>query len=54
VSVVRALRLDADGLKLEEVDPPVPGESDVLMRVHAAAIRGCRRLTFTRHVDRAF
>jgi NADPH:quinone reductase-like Zn-dependent oxidoreductase len=38
VSVVRALRLDADGLKLEEVDPPVPGEGDVLVRVLATAI----------------
>ena len=33
-----ALRLYEDGLRLEEIDEPVPGAGDVLVRVHAAAI----------------
>lgn len=32
------VRLYADGLRLEEVDRPIPGEGEVLVRVHAAAI----------------
>src|SRR3954467_5910405 len=35
---MKALRLHADGLKLEEVARPEPGPDDVLVRVHAAAI----------------
>jgi NADPH:quinone reductase-like Zn-dependent oxidoreductase len=35
---VRVLRLNPDGLQLEEADRPVPGKGDVLVRVHAAAI----------------
>jgi NADPH:quinone reductase-like Zn-dependent oxidoreductase len=35
---MRELRLYSDGLRLEEADRPVPGEGDVLVRVHAAAI----------------
>jgi NADPH:quinone reductase-like Zn-dependent oxidoreductase len=35
---VRAVYLHADGLRLEDVDRPVPGEGEVLVRVHAAAI----------------
>ena len=35
---MRELRLYADGLRLEEADRPVPGEGEVLVRVHAAAI----------------
>ena len=35
---MRELRLHSDGLRLEEVDRPVPGEGEVLVRVHAAAI----------------
>jgi NADPH:quinone reductase-like Zn-dependent oxidoreductase len=35
---VRAVRLHTDGLRLEDLDRPVPGEGEVLVRVHAAAI----------------
>jgi hypothetical protein len=35
---MRVVRLYPDGLKLEEGGAPVPGEGDVLVRVHAAAI----------------
>jgi NADPH:quinone reductase-like Zn-dependent oxidoreductase len=35
---VRAVRLHPDGLRLEDVDRPVPGDGEVLVRVHAAAI----------------
>jgi len=35
---VRAVRLHADGLRVEEIERPVPGEGDVVVRVHAAAI----------------
>ena len=35
---MRELRLQSDGLRLEEADRPVPGEGEVLVRVHAAAI----------------
>jgi NADPH:quinone reductase-like Zn-dependent oxidoreductase len=35
---MRALRLHADGLRLEEVPTPVAGDGEVLVRVHAAAI----------------
>ena len=35
---MRQLRLHPDGLRLEEADRPVPGEGEVLVRVHAAAI----------------
>ena len=35
---MKALRLHADGLRLEEIPTPVPGPGDVLVRVHAAAI----------------
>ena len=35
---MRAVRLHPDGLRLEDVDQPVPGEGEVLVRVHAAAI----------------
>ena len=36
--MMRELRLHPDGLRLEEVDRPVPREGEVLVRVHAAAI----------------
>ena len=35
---MRILRLYPDGLRLEDVEPPVPREGEVLVRVHAAAI----------------
>jgi NADPH:quinone reductase-like Zn-dependent oxidoreductase len=35
---MRAVRLHPDGLRLDDVDQPVPGEGEVLVRVHAAAI----------------
>jgi NADPH:quinone reductase-like Zn-dependent oxidoreductase len=35
---VRAVRLHADGLRVEEIEQPLPGDGDVLVRVHAAAI----------------
>jgi NADPH:quinone reductase-like Zn-dependent oxidoreductase len=35
---VRAVRLHSDGLRVEDVDQPVPGEGEVLVRVHAAGI----------------
>ena len=35
---MRELRLHPDGLRLEEADRPVPGDGEVLVRVHAAAI----------------
>jgi hypothetical protein len=35
---MREVLLYPDGLKLEEGRAPVPGEGDVLVRVHAAAI----------------
>jgi NADPH:quinone reductase-like Zn-dependent oxidoreductase len=37
-SLVRVVRLYPDGLRLEEVERPVPREDEVLVRVHAAAI----------------
>ena len=35
---MRAVRLHPDGLRLDEVDRPVPADGEVLVRVHAAAI----------------
>jgi NADPH:quinone reductase-like Zn-dependent oxidoreductase len=35
---VRAVRLHSDGLRVEDVDQPVSGEGEVLVRVHAAGI----------------
>jgi NADPH:quinone reductase-like Zn-dependent oxidoreductase len=35
---MRELRLHSDGLRLEEADRPTPGEGEVVVRVHAAAI----------------
>jgi NADPH:quinone reductase-like Zn-dependent oxidoreductase len=35
---VRAVRLHADGLRLEKLAQPVPGDGEVLVRVHAAAL----------------
>jgi NADPH:quinone reductase-like Zn-dependent oxidoreductase len=35
---MRALRLHDDGLWLEETETPTPGDGEVLVRVHAAAI----------------
>lgn len=35
---MHVVRLYADGLRLEEVDRPILGEGEVLVRVHAAAI----------------
>jgi NADPH:quinone reductase-like Zn-dependent oxidoreductase len=35
---MKSLRLHADGLRLEEMPRPEPGEDEVLVRVHAAAI----------------
>jgi NADPH:quinone reductase-like Zn-dependent oxidoreductase len=36
--IVRAVRLHAEGLRVEEIGQPVPRAGDVLVRVHAAAI----------------
>jgi NADPH:quinone reductase-like Zn-dependent oxidoreductase len=33
-----AARLQADGIKVENLPQPVPGEGELLIRVHAAAI----------------
>lgn len=35
---MRAVRLHPDGLRLDDVDRPVPEDGEVLVRVHAAAI----------------
>jgi NADPH:quinone reductase-like Zn-dependent oxidoreductase len=35
---MRAVRLHPDGLRVDEVAVPTPGDGDVLVRVHAAAI----------------
>jgi NADPH:quinone reductase-like Zn-dependent oxidoreductase len=35
---MKAVRLHADGLRLEEIERPDPGPDDVLVRVHAAAL----------------
>lgn len=35
---MRAVRLHADGLKVEEIEMPHPSEGEVVVRVHAAAI----------------
>lgn len=35
---MKAVRLHTDGLRIDEIDVPTPGEGDVLVRVHAAAI----------------
>jgi NADPH:quinone reductase-like Zn-dependent oxidoreductase len=35
---MRAVRLHSDGLRLEELETPVPGEGELLVQVHAAAI----------------
>ena len=35
---MRAVYLHAEGLRLEDLDRPAPGEGEVLVRVHAAAI----------------
>jgi NADPH:quinone reductase-like Zn-dependent oxidoreductase len=35
---MKAVRLHADGLRLVDVPTPVPGDDEVLVRVHAAAI----------------
>ena len=35
---MRAVRLHEEGLRLEEIERPVPREGEVLVRVHAAAI----------------
>lgn len=35
---MRAVRLHPDGLELEEIETPVPGNGEVLVQVHAAAI----------------
>src|SRR5206468_10751551 len=35
---MKAIRLHAEGLQLEDVPQPHPGPDDVLVRVHAAAI----------------
>src|SRR5690242_21947117 len=39
-STVLAVRLHDDGLKVEEIETPSPNPGEVLVRVHAAAIRG--------------
>jgi NADPH:quinone reductase-like Zn-dependent oxidoreductase len=46
---MRAVRLHADGLRLEEVPQPEPGPGEVLVQVHAAAIT---RDELTWHTDR--
>jgi NADPH:quinone reductase-like Zn-dependent oxidoreductase len=35
---MRAVRIHADGLRVDEIEMPSPGPGDVLVRVHAAAI----------------
>ena len=35
---MRAARLHPEGLRIDEIDVPSPGDGDVLVRVHAAAI----------------
>lgn len=35
---MKAVRLHSDGLRIDEIDVPTPGEGDVFVRVHAAAI----------------
>lgn len=35
---MKAVRLHADGLRIDEIDVPTPDEGDVLVRVHASAI----------------
>ena len=35
---MHAVRLHPDGLELEEIETPTPGDGEVLVRVHAAAI----------------
>jgi NADPH:quinone reductase-like Zn-dependent oxidoreductase len=35
---VGAIRLHAEGLRVEEIDQPVSGEGEVPVRVHAAPI----------------
>ena len=46
---MRAVRLHADGLRLDELPQPEPGPGDVLVQVHAAAIT---RDELTWHTDR--
>jgi NADPH:quinone reductase-like Zn-dependent oxidoreductase len=38
MAVMRAVRLHAEGLRLDELETPSPGTGEVLVRVHAAAI----------------